>query len=476
MALSATLTADFSSFVDAAKDGSAALKEFKATAATTGEVLETMTAGYDTGAAVAETKSLTAALGQVSATAATTAPAIDEVGVASADAALSTTSFKGAFDQVDKSLAAAGIQLGPIPGMLDELSAAAGKSVTQLGLFGTAGAAVAAGMAGWSVGRQIADWFDLDEKIGNATAKLMGWGDVAAETAAAKTDTLARASAVAGREISTMAEAIRVLGDEATKTAEDLKLEEAATEKVAGAVAKLFGYDDINRAELYRDALGGVENVSKLTTAAKKELKAAVTAAIDSYVALGQTAPPELLAIQRATTELITVTKSFSAANSGAWTQYAATVEEGSVRIARFIEAAKLGWEDIGGTSKAMLEEVARDTAEKYAVALAHSENFTGKQIADFRRAAEAARVAVDAWGTDTLEAYDEIALASARTADQQIADASRAAAATTTSWHEAMTAVQQGQGTMGGTVGGVIDTGPTARASIQKAYDEGRY
>ena len=37
MALTATLTADFSSFVDAAKDSNAALKELKTTAKMTGE-------------------------------------------------------------------------------------------------------------------------------------------------------------------------------------------------------------------------------------------------------------------------------------------------------------------------------------------------------------------------------------------------------------------------------------------------------
>ena len=43
MALSATLTADFSSFIDAAKDSNAALKELKTTAGVTGGALDSMT-------------------------------------------------------------------------------------------------------------------------------------------------------------------------------------------------------------------------------------------------------------------------------------------------------------------------------------------------------------------------------------------------------------------------------------------------
>jgi hypothetical protein len=476
MALSATLTADFTSFIDAAKDAGTALKEFQGTATTTGRVLDTALDGVDSGPAVAETKQLTAAFNEMGTTAAQTAPALTTVEDATAGATGQTTMFKDSLGTADKALKAVGINLGPLGGALDQFTAAAGKSVTELGLLGTAGLVAAAGMAGWQIGKKIDEWTGLSTWIGNATSAAMGWGDVAAAEAAAGADTLARASAVAGREITTMAEAIRILNDAATATKEDLKLSSEAAEKFAADVSKLFGYDDINRAEQYRAALGGVQNVTKLTTDAKKELHAAVTDALDAYKALGQQAPPELLAIQRATTELITVTKSFSAANSGMWTQFAASAEEGSARIAAVLESAKLTWEDIwtemGGHSRAELESIARDAEEKFAVASQHSERFTTTQIADFERAAVAARAAVDSWGTVTLDTYDTIAAASAATANAQIADATRVS----TSWHEAMSAVASGQGTMGGTVGGAPDQSAGARAAIQKAWEEGRY
>jgi hypothetical protein len=461
MALTATFDADFSSFVTAAKTSSAALTDLKGTANTTGKMLDAMAA----------TATQTAA------------PALDEFGSATAAAGMKGNEFKTAFNQVDKTLASVGVSLGPLPGMLDELTSAAGKSVTELGLLGTAGVVVAAAVGGWKIGQKIDEWTGWSTAIANNTAALMGWGNVAAETAIAKADTLARASSLAGRDITDMAVAVRILQDaaaaastEQAKLAADIKLSEAAAEKFLDFTGRLFSYDDIDRAELYMRALGGIENVTKLTTDKKKELHTAVTAAIDAYKALGTAAPADLLAIQRATTELITVTESFSAVSSGMWTQYAAGAEDGVARMAAITENAKLGWEEIGGVSRAMLEQIARDAEEKYAVAQAHADHFTGEQIANFRRAAAEARAAVDDWGTATLEAYDAIQEASVETATVQIAESQRAATATITSWHEAMSAVAAGQGTMGGTVGGAVDTSPAARASMQKAWEEGRY
>ena len=242
-------------------------------------------------------------------------------------------------------------------------------------------------------------------------------------------------------------------------------------------MAKLFGYDDINRAEQYRAALGGIENVTKLTTEKKKELHEVVEDALASYTALGDRPRPALQDILRATTELIPVTKSFSAANSGMWAAFAVGIEDGKQQMAEIADAAKLSWEDIGGMSRAMLEQIATRRGRKVL-------RRPGTQRSLHRRSRwrtsgrppPKRRAAVDNWGTATLEAYDSIAAASSETANVQIANAQRASAATVTSWHEAMSAVAAGQGTMGGTVGGAIDTGPVARASIQKAYDEGRY
>lgn len=98
------------------------------------------------------------------------------------------------FQQFDGVLNAVGIHLGPAVKGLNDIGAASGKSASQLGLFATAGLLVGAAMAGWNIGRKIADLLGLDEAIANSTAKLMGWGDVAAQTAGAKADVLALAT------------------------------------------------------------------------------------------------------------------------------------------------------------------------------------------------------------------------------------------------------------------------------------------
>ena len=77
------------------------------------------------------------------------------------------------------------------------------------GLHGD-GSLPGAGWAGWGVGRAIAGFFDLDKKIGNAAASLIGFGDVAGQTAAAKADILAKASATVGKKIFDINEAMDI--------------------------------------------------------------------------------------------------------------------------------------------------------------------------------------------------------------------------------------------------------------------------
>lgn len=117
-----------------------------------------------------------------------------------------------AFGAVDQVLASLGIHIGPEVKGLAELGDASGKSAAQLGLVATAGLVVGAGVAGWKIGRAISDFFDLDHVIGDATAKLLGWGDVAAQVAGNKADQLARASARVGFEVVSLTTAIEING------------------------------------------------------------------------------------------------------------------------------------------------------------------------------------------------------------------------------------------------------------------------
>ena len=106
-----------------------------------------------------------------------------------------------------------GVSIGPIAQAFDEVSGAAGKTTTQLGAVATAGLVVGTAMAAWDFGRVVAGFFNLDEAIGNATATLLGFGDAAAEAAGAKADTLARASKIAGFEVSQLSTAAVIFAE-----------------------------------------------------------------------------------------------------------------------------------------------------------------------------------------------------------------------------------------------------------------------
>ena len=87
--------------------------------------------------------------------------------------------------------------------VLDELGTASGKTAAQVGKLAhgrrPAEFASARGRSNW--GAWSSEIFGLDEKIGELSRpKLLGWGDVAGQQAAAGAETLARASANAGRQ------------------------------------------------------------------------------------------------------------------------------------------------------------------------------------------------------------------------------------------------------------------------------------
>ena len=109
---------------------------------------------------------------------------------AAADAAPRVNTLHQSLGQFDSVLNALGVHIGPEVRALGELGEASGKSATQMGLIGTAGLVAAAALGGWKIGRLVADFFDLDRGIGNATARLLGYGDVAGQVAGAKQDVM----------------------------------------------------------------------------------------------------------------------------------------------------------------------------------------------------------------------------------------------------------------------------------------------
>jgi hypothetical protein len=185
---------------------------------------------FNTGVTVAEDKlkgiegeaSKTAdALGKVPTALATT-------NTAAREGASGVTQLGQALGTVDKTLGLAGVNIGKEIGALKELGTVAGKTATELGLIATAGAVVGTALASWNVGRAVAGFFDLDKKIGDATARLLGFGDVAAQVAGAQMDELMRASLRAGRAVTDLAEARAI---NAGAVAKDMKAAKEAREE-----------------------------------------------------------------------------------------------------------------------------------------------------------------------------------------------------------------------------------------------------
>ena len=115
------------------------------------------------------------------------------LGVEAKAATVRGSDLRASLMQVDGVFAAMGLSIGPAVQGLGDLGDASGKTAGQLGKIGTAGLVLGAATAGWKIGRMAAEFFDLDVKIGNATAKLLGFGDVAGQTAGAKQDTINKA-------------------------------------------------------------------------------------------------------------------------------------------------------------------------------------------------------------------------------------------------------------------------------------------
>lgn len=133
-------------------------------------------------------------------------------------AAQALTGLTSSLSQFDSALAAVGIHIGPEIRGIGEMGTAAGAAEGEIGALGIAGLALGAGIAGWKVGRAAADFLDLDHKIADATARLIGFGDIAGQKAAYRAEILAKASKTAGYEVTNLSNAMAI-NEEAAKAA-----------------------------------------------------------------------------------------------------------------------------------------------------------------------------------------------------------------------------------------------------------------
>lgn len=313
MALSGTFAADFSAFVKESEKATVALKDMEAQGVKVERSVNTSFTNMTAGATKVSTATTT-------------------MGTQSTNA---FTSMARELRVADQSMSAFGVNMNPVVHVMDELGQASGKSVGELGKLGTASAVAAAAFAGWNLGRWIADITGADAAIANLTSRLLGWGDVAAQTAGAKQDVLNLATQRAGRVVTDYSEALQINADwlkkhrEAAETANKAvaaatKEKAAADEKAAAAAQahsdamqrlqdSLFGYDLIAKAQDYLEALVSIENVTQMSTAAQAQMHATLGEAIDAYARLGVVAPQAMRDIYTATLPLPKITEGLGA-------------------------------------------------------------------------------------------------------------------------------------------------------------------
>jgi hypothetical protein len=128
--------------------------------------------------------------------------------------------FSQGLSAADKTLGALGIHIGPQIQAIRELGNVSGLTFEKLGTWGSLGLAASIGTATYQITAMALEWSGLTEKIGDATAAALGWGDVAAERTAARLDVLSRATDIAGRAINDFDEALKIIKTHNAETAE----------------------------------------------------------------------------------------------------------------------------------------------------------------------------------------------------------------------------------------------------------------
>jgi hypothetical protein len=165
--------------------------------------------------------------------------------------------------QVDRTLAQFGVNLTPQVAVLGELSQVAGKTATQLGAMGTAGAVAAAAIGGWQVGRWIADITGADNAIANLTARLVGLGDLAGQTAAAKMDTVTLAIQRGAQATITYTEAVKYNKEWADKHAATMVSSAGRIKEWNAAIGELGARGELKA--LRADLAGGAMSLEELS-------------------------------------------------------------------------------------------------------------------------------------------------------------------------------------------------------------------
>jgi len=148
-------------------------------------------------------------------------------------AGIATQDWTKDFQQFDSVLSSVGINVGTQAKAIGELGAAAGQTGRSMSVMGEAGLVAGAAIAGWQIGRWIADVFDLDQKIAGLTGSLEA---LKAQEAGAQQDTINKAIRDGAAATITYTEAIKFNN----KAHEDAQLVAGASANAAGDAGRAY--------------------------------------------------------------------------------------------------------------------------------------------------------------------------------------------------------------------------------------------
>ena len=206
MAVSARFEADFSQFVAATKGAEAALGKVVAGGAGVGRTFRGMEDGASTAAGKLDTFNLS--ISQASAL-------LGRFGFSIPPVVRGLLDLGNLAAAAQVGVAGVGAAAAPAAASTAAVGTSAAAAATGIGAMGAAALAAGSALAGWTLGEKIGEVTGWTQAIADGTAKLLGWGDVASQEAAAGADVLARASKTAGRAITDQTEAMNINQQEA---------------------------------------------------------------------------------------------------------------------------------------------------------------------------------------------------------------------------------------------------------------------
>jgi hypothetical protein len=165
----------------------------------------------------------------------TLANATRAVGESAQRATTFAEDLRGALGRFDGVLNSVGLNISAGTRAIDEIAQSAGKSALQIGALSTAGLALGVGIGAWELTRGAMQFFDLDKSVEGAWRQLLHYGDVSAEVAGAKQDTINRAIAQGAAATIDYAGAVKFLTDQQKEAAAAQKAYEAGVKALTEA-------------------------------------------------------------------------------------------------------------------------------------------------------------------------------------------------------------------------------------------------